>query len=132
LDELLSSEALNTNLADFVQQRYQHSITGQIDASIPLTKTNILTTVRWYSGNPLTPIDWFSDRMDIGTRSVNFEIRQAVPLPYFLGTTGRWDVWLDLRNVFNQGKETLPATDGEVIINRSPRSLRFGLSLNFR
>jgi len=132
LDEILSSEALSTNLADYVQQRYQHSITGQIDANIPLTKTNILTTVRWYSGNPLTPIDWFSDRMDIGTRSVSFEIRQAVPLPYFLGTTGRWDVWLDLRNVFNQGKEILHTTDGEVSINRSPRSLRFGLSLNFR
>src|SRR5690606_36158669 len=52
LEELVSSEALNANLAAFVQQRYQHSITGQIDASIPLTKTNILTTVRWYSGNP--------------------------------------------------------------------------------
>ncbi len=132
LEGPVSSEALNADLAAYVRQRYQHSITGQINASIPLTKTNFLTTLRWYSGNPLTPIDWFSDRMDIGTRSVNFEIRQAVPLPYFLGTTGRWDVWLDLRNVFNQGKEILPATDGEVVINRSPRSLRFGLSLNFR
>jgi hypothetical protein len=127
----MSSADLNANLAAFLQQRYQHSITGQIDAKIPVTKTNFLTTVRWYSGNPLTPIDWFSDRMDIGTRSVNFEIRQAVPLPYFLGTAGRWDVWVDLRNVFNQGKEILPATDGEVVINRNPRSMRFGLSLNF-
>jgi hypothetical protein len=130
-EDLMSSADLNANLAAFLQQRYQHSITGQIDAKIPVTKTNFLTTVRWYSGNPLTPIDWFSDRMDIGTRSVNFEIRQAVPLPYFLGTAGRWDVWVDLRNVFNQGKEILPATDGEVVINRNPRSMRFGLSLNF-
>jgi hypothetical protein len=131
-EDLMSSEDLNSNLAAFMHQRYQHSITGQIDATIPVTKTNILTTVRWYSGNPLTPIDWFSDRMDIGTRSVNFEIRQSVPVPYFIGTAGRWDVWVDLRNVFSQGKEILPATDGEVVINRNPRSLRFGLSLNFR
>ncbi len=132
LKDLVSSELLSSNLSDYMEQRYQHSITGQIDAIIPVTKTNFLTTVRWYSGNPLTPVDWFSDRMDIGTKSVNFEIRQSVPLPYLIGTTGQWDVWIDLRNAFNQGKEVIPASDGEVVINRNPRSLRFGLSLNFR
>lgn len=132
LEELLSSEFLNSNLADYMQQRYQHSITGQIDAIIPVTKTSFLATTRWYSGNSLTPVDWFSDRMDMGTKSVNFEIRQSVPLPYFIGTTGQWDVWADMRNVFNQGREVLPAIDGEVVVNRNPRSLRFGLSLNFR
>jgi hypothetical protein len=131
LDELVSSDLLNASLASYLRQQYQHSITGQIDASLPITNTNLLTTVRWYSGNPLSPVDWFSDRMDIGTKSVNFEVRQAVPLPYFLGTAGRWDVWVDLRNVFDQGKEVLPAADGEVVINRSPRAMRFGLSLNF-
>jgi hypothetical protein len=132
LEELLSSELLNSNLADYMQQRYQHSITGQIDAIIPVTKTSFLASTRWYSGNPLTPVDWFSDRMEMGTKSVNFEIRQSFPLPYFIGTTGQWDVWADMRNVFNQGKEVLPASDGEVVVNRNPRSLRFGLSLNFR
>lgn len=132
LDGLMPSEYLNANLSSYLRQRYQHSITGQVDANIPATKTNFLTTVRWYSGNPLSPIDWFSDRQDIGTKSINFEIRQAIPLPYFIGTAGRWDVWVDLRNVFNQGKEILPAADGEVVINRSPRSMRFGLSLSFR
>ncbi|MBN1569983.1 MAG: carboxypeptidase regulatory-like domain-containing protein [Acidobacteria bacterium] len=132
ISELVSSEVLNANLADYMQQRYQHSVTGQIDTILPVTNTSFLTTMRWYSGNPLTPVDWFSDRMDIATKSVNFEIRQSVPLPYLIGTTGQWDVWVDFRNVFNQGKEILPATDGEVVINRNPRSLRFGISLNFQ
>jgi hypothetical protein len=132
INELESSDYLNNNLADYMRLSYQHSLTGQIDAIIPVTRTNFLASMRWYSGNPLTPISWFSDRMDIGTKSINFEVRQSVPLPYFLGTNGQWDVWVDLHNVFNQGKEVLPASDGEVVINRSPRSLRFGLSLNFR
>ena len=88
--------------------------------------------MRWYPGNPLTPVDWFSDRMDIGTKSTNFELRQAFPLPEFMATAGRWEVLVDLRNVLNQGREVLPTKDGEIVLNRNPRSLRFGLSLSFR
>jgi hypothetical protein len=126
------SESLDPSLANCMHRRAQHSVTGRLDAILPITKTNVLATVRWYSGNPLTPVDWFSDRADIGTKSTNFEIRQGVPLPEFFGTTGQWEILVDLRNVLNQGRESLPATDGEVVLNRNPRSLRFGLNLNFR
>ena len=94
-------------------------------------KRLLLAVLRWYPGNPLIPVDWFSDRMDIGTKSANFEIRQAVPLPDIMGTDGQWDVWVDLRNVLNQGREILAVTDGEIVLNRNPRSVRFGISLNF-
>jgi hypothetical protein len=70
--------------------------------------------------------------MDIGTKSVNFEIRQVIPFPEFFGNSGRWEVLIDLRNILNQGKETMPISDGDLILNRNPRALRFGLSLNFR
>ncbi len=65
-------------------------------------------------------MDWFSDRMDIGTKSVNFELRQSVPIPDIMGTDGQWDVWVDLRNALNQGKETLAATDGELFLTEIP------------
>jgi hypothetical protein len=129
--ELVSSEYLNSRLADFMRQNGQHSITGSFSAAIPLTKTTLLAVLRWYTQNPLIPADWFSDRMDIGTKSANFEIRQAVPLPDIPGTEGQWDVWVDLRNALNQGREILAVTDGEVVLNRNPRSVRFGISLNF-
>jgi hypothetical protein len=131
LNELVSSEYLNSRLADFMKQSCQHSITGSLSAAIPLTKTTLLAVMRWYTRNPLIPVDWFSDRMDIGTKSANFEIRQAVPLPDIMGTEGQWDVWVNLRNVLNQGREILAVTDGEVVLNRNPRSVRFGISLNF-
>ena len=131
VDGIVLSEGLNA-LADYMQQRNQHSITGRLDATIPLTRTNILATVRWYSGSPINPVDWFSDRMDIGTKSTNFEIRQIIPVPEFIGSTSRWEILMDLRNVLNQGKEVLPTSDGEIVLNRNPRSMRFGLSVSFR
>jgi hypothetical protein len=127
-----SSEDLNETLLNLLSQRYHHSITSQLDATIPFTKTSLLATMRWYPENPLTPVDWFSDRMDIGTKSVNFEVRQIIPVPEFMGTTGRWEALVDLRNLLNQGTEILSATDGDIVLNRNPRSLRFGLNLNFR
>jgi hypothetical protein len=131
-NELVSSECLNSSIADYMKQSYQHSVTGSLNATIPLTKTTLLAVLRWYPRNPLIPADWFSDRMDIGTKSANLEIRQTVPLPEIIGTDGQWDVWVDLRNVLNQGREILAVSDGEVVFNRNPRSVRFGISLNFR
>jgi hypothetical protein len=132
IDGLVLGENPDGKLGGCLQQRNQHSITGRVDATIPYTRTNLLATTRWYPGNPVTPVDWFSDRMDIGTKSTNFEIRQLIPVPDFLSTTGRWEVLVDLRNVLNQGREVLATNDGELILNRNPRSLRFGLSLSFR
>jgi hypothetical protein len=132
LDGSLPIERLDGNLSSYLQQRNQHSITGRVDAILPLTKTNVLAAVRWYPGNPLTPVDWFSDRMDIGTKSTSFEIRQTIPIPDFIGADGRWEILVDLRNALNQGKEVFSTSDGEIVFNRNPRSLRFGLSLSFR
>lgn len=128
-----SGDKINSGfLKKFARQRYHHAITGKIDGKLRATKTNLRATFRWYPENPVTPVDWFSDRMDIGTKSVNFEIRQIIPFPNFLGSQGRWEVLIDLRNMFNQGKEAMPISNGELVLDRNPRSLRFGLSLNFR
>jgi len=132
IEEPLSSQKLEETLTSYMLQGSQHSITGRLNAILPITKTNVLATVRWYPGNPLTPVDWFSDRMDIGTKSTNFQVRQVIPLPEFFGTAGQWEIMVNMRNVLNQGREHLPAEDGEVVLDRNPRSLRFGVNLSFR
>ncbi len=132
IDDPVTLRSPDSALLSYACRRYQHAITGRIDATVPLTKTNLLATVRWYPGNPLTPIDWFSDRMDIGINSANLEIRQSLPLPESVGNAGHWEILVDLRNIFNQGREIIPTTDGEIVLNRNPRSLRFGLNFNFR
>jgi len=130
--EPMTVSQLEEKLTNYMEKRYQHSITSQLNVTIPTTKTAMLASMRWNSGNPLTPLDWFSDRMDIGTKSTNFEIRQSVPLPELLGKAGRGEILVDVRNMLNQGKEVLQASNGEIILNQNPRSLRVCFNLNFR
>jgi hypothetical protein len=129
--EHIPIRTLNSLFRAYTRQQFHHSITGQLDATIPDTHTNLLTTIHWYPGNTLSPIDWLSDSMEIGSKSLNFEIRQLIPVRNFLVNTGRWEILLDLRNVLNQGEKVIPAAEGVVVLNRNPRSLRFGLNLNF-
>lgn len=131
VDASATVDSLNSDFRKYANQQYNHSITGQLDATIPDTNTNLLTTIRWYPGNPVSPINWFSDSMDIGSKSVNFEVRQIIPIQDVLSSTGQWQILLDFRNILNQGEEILSASDGLIVLNRNPRSLRFGLSLNF-
>ena len=132
VDETVTADSLNQDFRQYAGQQYNHSITGQLDATIPDTNTNLLATIRWYPGNPVSPINWFSDPMDINSKSVNFEVRQTLPIQYAFQRTGQWEILLDFRNILNQGEEVLSASDGLIVLNRNPRSLRFGLSLNFQ
>lgn len=127
----LSSDQLARNLLSYMHQSYYHSITSQLRAQIPRTRTNFTTVVRWYPGNPVTSLDLFADRMDIFTKGVNFSIRQAIPLPEFMGSSGRWEAIIDVRNIFAQGQDRIRTSDGDLFLTHNPRTLRFGLNLNF-
>ena len=78
----------------------------------------------------LSDVDLFADRSDILTKGINFSIRQPIPLPEFMGTSGRWEALVDVRNLFDQSRQIIPTGDGQLILARNPRSLRFGINLN--
>ncbi len=126
----LTSEQLAQSLLEFMQRTYYHSLTGRVHANFRHTQTKLTAVVRWYPGAPITPIDLFADRSDVLAKGVNFSIRQPLPLPEFLGTVGRWEALVDVRNMFESGNAHLRTADGEVVLSRNPRSLRFGLNLN--
>lgn len=129
-DATLSGEVLAQGLLNYMQRSYYHSLTGQLSATFPRTRTNMTAVVRWYPRNSLTPIDLFADKYDMLTKGVNFSIRQPIPLPEFMATSGRWEALVDVRNMFDQGQQTIPTSDGKLVITRSPRSVRFGINLN--
>jgi hypothetical protein len=129
--KLLSCDVMMSNLLDFIGQSYYHSVTGQLEARIPRTRTQVQATIRWYPGNPISPIDLFADRLDTVTKGVGFSLRQTIPVPDFMGYAGRWEALIDLRNPFDQGRNIILTTDGELTLTRNPRTLRFGLNLNF-
>jgi hypothetical protein len=129
-DDAVTNDLLARNLLNHIQKSYYHSFTSQLDAVFPRTRTQLTTIVRWYPGTTLSPIDVFSDRKDSASKGMSFFIRQAIPLPEFIGTAGRWEALVDVRNLLDQGRDRLPTTDGELILTRNPRSVRFGLNLN--
>ena len=131
MDDQLAREALARDILKYMHRQYYHSVTSQVSATLARTKTNFTTVVRWYPGSTLTPIDLFSDRYDTMTKGVNFFVRQAIPLPEFMATAGRWEALVDVRNLLDQGKDRFRATDGDLFVTRNPRSFRFGLNLNF-
>ncbi len=130
-DKLMSGDLLAASLLDYIQRSYFHSVTSQLEAKIPRTRTHVQATVRWYPGNPISPIDLFADRLDTFTKGMSFSLRQAIPVPEFMGNAGHWEAMFDLRNPFDQGRTLIPTTDGELTLTRNPRTFRFGLNLNF-
>jgi len=127
----LSSEYIASRFLDMIQRSYYHSVTSQVEAQIPQTRTQLQATVRWHPGNPINTIDWFADNTEIYNKGMSFSIRQAIPLPEFMGCAGRWEALVDIRNPFDMGRNHISASDGEISVTRNPRTLRFGLNLNF-
>ncbi len=129
-DARLSSDALARNLLEYVQRSYYHAFTTRLNAVVPRTKTDITAVVRWYPGSTLTPVDLFGDKSDMMSKGTNFVIRQPIPLPEFMGSTRRWEALVDVRNLFDQNLQRVQTADGDILLTRNPRSLRFGLNLN--
>jgi hypothetical protein len=128
---LISGDFFASRVLDFIQRSYYHSVTSQLEAKIPQTRTQLQATLRWNPGNPISAIDQFADRTDTFTKGMSFSLRQAIPLPEFMACAGRWEALVDIRNPFDMGKNRIPTSDGEITLTRNPRTLRFGLNLNF-
>jgi len=45
--------------------------------------------------------------------------------------TSRWEALIDVRNVFDTGHALAQTSNGSVILSRYPRTVRFGIDLNF-
>jgi hypothetical protein len=131
LDHLVPSDVVAAHLLDFVRRSYYHSISSQLEATVPQTQTHVQATLRWYPRNPISPVDLFADQMDAGSKGVTFSVRQTLPMPEFLGCSRRWEARIDVRNPFDQGIDHIPTTDGEILLTRNPRVVRFGLNFNF-
>jgi hypothetical protein len=130
-DDPVTSSYMAAHLLDLVQRSYYHSVTSQLETSIPHTRTHIQASFRWYPGNPISPIDLFADRLDTFTKGMNFVLKQVIPVPEFMGSAGRWEALVDIRNPFDQGRTRILTSDGDFTLTRTPPTLRFGLNLNF-
>lgn len=126
-----SSEDLTRDLLQYMRQSYYHAISGGLSATMPVTKTYLAAIIRWVPNNPITPIDPFADHKGLMTKGVSFSVRQPIPMPPFMEGTSRWEALVDVRNAFDTGRAVAQTSNGRVTLSRYPRSIRFGIDLNF-
>jgi len=112
-----------------LDNRFFNVVSAGVNASIPKTGTDLAAVYRYSDGNPLTPVDAYSNHYDVADNSLNVFVRQTIPL--FKGTLGRWEAILDIRNILDQGIQIYETVSGDLILVRSTRSIRGGINFRF-
>jgi len=108
----------------------RHALTGKISGTIPATKTKILASYRWTSGDALTPVDMFNTSAGESDPALNVFIRQPLPSHHFI--PAGMEALVDVRNLLAQGYRPVISGDGQALyLVQAPRSLRGGLSFTF-
>lgn len=122
-----------------VRDRY-NAISAQVQTYIPTTRTRINALVKFVTnGQPVTTLDSFSDRYETGNEGINIFIRQPVPVPMawlsFIGldflTAYEVEALLDIRNLTSKNLGKANTNLGNVVLLRTPRSVRGGISFRF-
>ena len=121
-------------------RNHYNAISAQVQTFIPATRTQINALVKFVTnGQPVTTLDAFSDRYETGNKGINLFIRQPVPVPMawlsFIGldflTAYEVEALLDIRNLTNENLGKANTTLGDVVLLRTPRSVRGGISFRF-
>jgi len=117
------------NWAGSLKRRFFNTFSTSFDTSIPETGTDISAVYRKTTGNSLLPMDPYSNYYNLGNDSLSVFVRQSIPL--FSSSMGKWEAILDIRNILNQGVSVYQTPTGDLILVRSPRSFRGGISFRF-
>lgn len=108
-----------------------HSITGKISGSVPKSKTRVLASYNWTSGNgALTPVDMFNASAGQSDPYLNIFLRQPIPGTSFM--PGKMEALIDVRNLLSQGYIPVVGQDGRTLyLVQSARAIRGGVAFNF-
>ncbi len=122
-----------------VRRRF-HSVSGQVQAYIPASRTQLTALVNMVAGGrPLVTLDPVADVLETGNAGVNLFVRQVIPLPEdllrFLGldflAPESVEALLDVRNLLDRHLGTVRTSSGDVVLVQNPRSIRGGVSFRF-
>ncbi len=122
-----------------IRRRF-HSVSGQLQAYIPASRTQLTALVNMVAGGrPLVTLDPVADVLETGNAGVNLFVRQVIPLPEdllrFLGldflAPESVEALLDVRNLLDRHLGTVRTSSGDVVLVQNPRSIRGGVSFRF-
>jgi hypothetical protein len=117
---------VRTNL----RTRDRHAFTTKIAGTVPHTKTKMVASYKWTSGDALTAVDMFNVSPGQADPFLNIFVRQPLPRRGFI--PANVEALIDVRNLLAQGYMPLMGQDGQTIyLVQAARSVRGGLSFTF-
>jgi len=130
---VLDLDKRDVSLEDARQQsllRNRQSLAGKLTGTMPGSKTRWITSYRWVSGSPLTPVDMFNASPGQSDPYLSFFLRQPIPGTSFLPC--HMDVLIDIRNLLAQGYVPVVGQDGHTVyLVQSARAIRGGVAFTF-
>ncbi|HLY98195.1 MAG TPA: carboxypeptidase-like regulatory domain-containing protein [Candidatus Angelobacter sp.] len=124
------SSAAWQDLPQFLTTDRQHSLGAKFDGCIPATKTRLVASYRWTSGNALSQVDAFN--ASPGQMDPYFSVFIRQPIPGLSLVPGKIEALIDLRNLLAQGYLPILGQDGHTVyLVQSARTLRGGLAFTF-
>jgi hypothetical protein len=130
--ELEQKSDLFSNIQDWtssLKRRFFNTFSTSINANFESSGTDVAAVYRRTTGKSMMPMDPHSNYYNAQDNSLSVFIRQSIPL--FQNSVGRWEAILDIRNILNQGISVYQTPTGDLILVRSPRSFRGGISFRF-
>jgi len=119
-----------TDVRHSLHTEKRHSMSAKFSGTIPCTKTKILTSYRWTSGDALSPVDMFNNSPGESDPAWSLFIRQPLPKKMFI--PAGVEALVDVRNLLAQGYRPVMSTDGQALyLVQVARSFRGGLSYTF-
>lgn len=107
----------------------RHSLATKFNGTIEPTKTRLLASYRWTSGEALTPVDQFNASPGQADPYLSIFIRQ--PLPRKIAPAGM-EALVDVRNLLAQGYRPVMSNDGNTLyLVQVARSVRGGVAFTF-
>lgn len=108
----------------------RHAFTTKMAGTMPKSKTKLIASYKWTSGDALTPVDMFNVSPGQSDPFLNVFVRQPLPRRGFI--PANVEALIDVRNLLAQGYMPLMGQDGQTIyLVQAARSVRGGLSFTF-
>jgi len=113
-----------------LRTRDRHAFTTKVAGTVPRTKTKMVASYKWTSGDALTPVDMFNVSPGQSDPFLNIFVRQPLPKRCFI--PANMEALIDVRNLLAQGYMPLMGQDGQTLyLVQAARSVRGGLSFTF-
>jgi hypothetical protein len=113
----------------WMRTQRRQSVAAKFSGTVPHSRTHLVASYRWTSGQALTPVDLFNASTGQTDPYLNLLLRQPIPASFL---AGHMEILMDLRNLLAQGYVPVIGRDGRTLyLVQSARAVRGGVAFSF-